>query len=335
MKSTSIASTLLALVLFGAAARAQDEPPAGLLSHVKVGQRYTFSTPIGEMASEEVWHVAEVHPDRVLYLVTTRVKQGERTIMETVEADLAEWRWGGRPMLDAGALAMAKGSQSRKTLEVPGARLDCLVTLVAETEAWTAVRGDLETFPALVKVGAQGLPSRTLVKVEEGPPPTLPERAAEEQLDEGSGLPAGALDHVKVGQRWVFVSAMGELRVEIAWKVTEVNAAEGRVLYTVTTKTMMEGMPTTELEEEEEPQEWSSGGSPVMDPNTKVEGITGERKVLELGALKLECYVIRTNLEGMTTEVWTAVRGTREVFPGAVRQLVGGQGEHQLVRVEP
>jgi hypothetical protein len=332
----SITSAIgLALLLSAAAARAQDEPPADLLSHVKVGQRYTFSTTLGEMVNEEVWHVAEVNPGHVRYLTTTRVKQGERTLMEQVDDDYSDWRWGGRPVLEAGALAMAKGSQSRKTLEVSGKRFDCVVTLIHETESWVVVKGDLETFPAMVKAGtgtgAQASIFRTLVRVEEGPPPTLPERAPEEQVEEGSGLPAGALDHVKVGQRWIFTQTMGDVRVDMTWTVTQVIAAEGRVLYKVKTKTALQG---TTAESEEEDGEWSSGNEPVLDPGTTVTGIRGERKVLELGALKLDCYVVYTNMEGITTEVWTAVKGSKEVFPGPVKQLVGGQGDLQLVRVE-
>lgn len=326
----------VALLLSGSAARAQDEPPADLLSHVKVGQRYTFRTPIGQMVSEECWHVAEVNPGHVRYLRTTRVKQGERTMTEQVDQELSEWRWGGSPVLEAGALAMSKGSQSRKTLEVSGRRFDCVVTLIQGTEGWTAVKGDLETFPGLLKAGAGseaqgGAITRVLVSVEEGPPPTLPVRAPEEQVEEGSGLPAGALDHVKVGQRWIFNHTMGEVRVELTWTVTEVIAAEGRVLYKVKTKTTAGGVINET--EEEEPSEWSAGGEPVLDPNTTVTGIRGERKVLELGALKLDCYVVHTSMEGFTTEVWTAVRGSKEVFPGSVKVVASGQ-DMQLVRVE-
>jgi hypothetical protein len=334
MKSITSA-VAIALVLSAAAARAQDEPPADLLSHVKVGQRYTFSTTIGEMVNEESWHVAEVHPDKVVYLSTTRIKQGERIVMEQVEQSFDEWTWGRTPVLEAAALAMSKGSQSRKPLEVSGMRFDCVVTLLAETESWTVVKGDLETFPGMVKAGVgagrEASILRALVRVEEGPPPTLPERAPEEQVEEGSGLPAGALDHVKVGQRWIFAQTMGGLRVDMTWTVTQVIAAEGRVLYKVKTKTTAEGTTT---ESEEEDGEWSSGNEPVLDPGTTVTGIRGERKVLELGARKLDCYVVHTNLEGITTEVWTAVKGNKEVFPGPVKQIIAGQGDLQLVRVE-
>lgn len=329
----SIATALLALVLSCAAARAQEEEaPADLLSHVKIGQRYTFSTTVGEMVNEEVWHVAAVLRGQVCYLRTTRVKQGARTLVEQVDQELSDWRWGGRPTLEPAALALSKGTQRRETLEVSGLRLDCVVTLMSGTEAWTAVKGDLETFPAIVKASAQGVAVRALVRVEEGPPPTLVERAPTEEVEEGSGLPKGALDHVKVGQRWVFVQEMESVRVELAWTVTAVHAAEGRVLYTVKSKTVV-GTMTTESEEEE-PQEWSAGGSPVMDAGTTVTGITHRREVLDVGGLKLDCYVVRTDMEGVTSEVWTAVRGDREVFPGPVKTVLTGQGGLRLVRVE-
>lgn len=327
----SLAASLTALTLVCAAARAQDAPPADLLSHVKVGQTYTFTTTVGQMVNEELWQVAEVHPDRVLYRTTTRVRQGERQLVEKVGQELVEWTWGGRPVQDAATLARMKGTQTRQTLEVPGLRLDCLVTTAAGAESWTAVKGDLETFPAMVKAASRGAVVRVLTKVEEGAAPSMPEAAPAEPVDEGSGLPAGALDHVKVGQRWVFANELGAIRVENIWTVTEVVAAEGRVRYTARERTIGQGKTT---ESEESAEEWTSGDSPVREAGTTVAGVTTERKVLELGALKLDCYVVNTRMGGMVTEVWTAVRGDREVFPGHVKQLIGARGGRQLVRVE-
>src|SRR5688500_15437469 len=188
---------LAALVLSASVSLAQDDgPPAGLLSHVEVGQRYTFHTNLGDLRVEEIWHVAEVEPERVRYLVTTRTHQGGKLLVEQVNPSLDEWNWVGRKVtVDAATLALGKSTQSRVKLEVPGAKLDCVATTVADAHAWTAVSGDFETFPGVVKVGTKEEVSRALVKVEEGPPPVVPQRAAQEAVEEGSNLPKGALDH--------------------------------------------------------------------------------------------------------------------------------------------
>lgn len=323
----------LALSLLAAhAARAQDDaPPADLLSHVKVGQRWTFRTVEGEQSAEEVQTVAEVHPDRVVYVVTTRFLQAGKQVFENVDTEPQEWRWGARPAIDAAMLTLTKSKQERRTLEVPGMKLDCVVTITTEpaAESWIAAKGALETYPGHVKalVGAQ--PFRALIKVEDGPPPTVRARAA----DEEGALPADALAHVKVGQRWVFTSHVDQgVTSELVWTVVEVTPAEGVVRYRVKTTTRFDGQTITD--EEEEPEEWSAGGSPAFEEGMTVEGFTTARKKLEVPGLALDCYVVTDRTSDEPVEVWTAVKGDHEVFPGVVKQTVGKTAVLQLARVE-
>lgn len=335
MHATALARGLAALVVTAGVLCAQDDdaPPSDLLSHVKVGQVYTFQWVAGADTQEEVWHVAEVHPGRVLYMQTTRLRHGGQLRLESTLPELQEWTWGGRPVLEPAAMAIAKMSQARKRLEVSGLKLDCLVTTMeGSVDTWTAVKGDLETFPGIVKMTTKDDPLRALAKVEEGKgAPTLPQRAPQEAVEAGSNLPKGALDHVKVGQRWCFDIDNEDMKARTTWTVTEVHAAEGRVVYTMKGEAQVEGQWIGT--DEGEGEEWTAGGMPVMDPTTKVEGITGTRKVLEVPGAKLDCYVLTTDLGEITTEVWTVVRGDHEVFPGPVKQLVGRLSQ-QLVRVE-
>jgi hypothetical protein len=332
--SKSIASAFAALVLVVGLARAQDAPPADFLKHVKVGQRYTFTWNMGENTHEEQWHVATVGDDHtVTYVLTTRLKQGAKTLIETVEPTPQTWSWGGRPVLEPAAQQMAKMKQERRTFECPGLKLECVVTVMdGNLESWTAVKGDLETFPGLLKMTAKEGQLRTLVKVEEGAPPVIPQRTEQEAVEAGSNLPKGALDHVKKGQRWVFRIENSGMNAELVWTVTDVVAAEGRVVYSAKTVVTAEG--TTISADESEGNEWTAGGMPVMDPNTKVEGMTGERKKLEVPGIKLDCYVLTTRMTDVHTEVWTAVKGDHEVFPGPVKQVIGPGMSQTLVRVE-
>lgn len=326
---------LVTLALLPLLARAQDGPPPDLLSHVKVGQRWVFTTTMGDMTVEETLHVAEVHPDRVVYLRSNRTLQGGQTLVETVAEATEEWTWGARTKLEPAGLAMTKSRQEPRTLAVPGlpgGSLACLALIREGLEGWTAVKGDFEVFPGVVKAVADGLTARTLMKVEQGPPPTLPEARPTEQVDETSGLPPGALAHVKVGQRWVFEARTGEAyAADIIWTVTEVDAENGRVVYTIRTTTRAGGQ--TIASDDEESSEWSGGGSPVLDPGTRVTGVTGERAPLEVPGMKLDCYVVRVAMGEARSETWTAVKGDREVFPGQARVVGYGQSL-QLVRVE-
>src|SRR5690606_30084111 len=91
----------------------------------------------------------------------------------------------------------------------------------------------------------------------------------------------------------------------------------------------------THTSEDEEPSEWSSGGSPVLAEGLTIPGVTAARRKLELPGLTLDCYVITHQPEGEDpVEGWTAVKGKHEVFPGVVKHTVGKQVALQLVRVE-
>lgn len=328
----------LALAMSTAVARAEEDgPPADLLSHVKVGQRWTLRSINGEQAVEEVQHVAEVHPGRVVFTLTTRVLQGGKLLVEDVGDEPQEWTWGGRTVTDTVALGLMKASQSRRTLEVAGLRLECMVTTTSEppSESWMATRGDLETYPGHVKGVMDGRPLRALVSVEDGPPPALRSADAPSGAEE-QGLPPGALDHVKVGQRWVFGALPDQgTSIELVWTIVEVAPAEGRVRYRVKTTTRLEGDAEIYTEEEEEPQEWLAGGTPVVSEGLTVAGMTTGRKRLQVPGAALDCYVTIFAEEGSEPlEMWTAVRGDREVFPGAVKQLVGTTVGLRLERVE-
>ena len=334
MPSTSLVRGLLAALVLSTGLARADDPPADLLSHVKVGQRWTFRFSAGELTHEEEWVVAQVNADHVVYLQNSRTRKGDQVLIEQAATEPTTWTMGSRPVMDAAAQALGNMKQTRQALEVPGLKLDCLVTtLQGDTYHWVAIKGDYETFPGSVKIGGKkDGDSRALVKVEQGPAPTMPERRPQEAVEEGSNLPKGALDHVKVGQRWVFVIDNGDMKAELTWTVTAVEADKGRVVYRTKMVTTVEGTSITT--DEAEDQEWLGGGSPVMDPGVKVAGITTERKKLEVPGAKLDAYVLVTQMgEDARTEVWTAVRGDHEVFPGPVKQLVGRFGQ-QLVKVE-
>lgn len=326
----------LALSLLAAhGARAQDgDPPDDLLSHVKVGQRWTLQTVDGGQMVEEVQTVAEVHPGRVVYVVTTRLVRDGKQVFENADPEPQEWTWGGRPLMEATARTLMKATQERRTVEVPGAKLDCVVTKTADpaTEMWTAVKGDLETYPGLVKTVLGTQTMRNLVKVEDGPPPTVRPRTGDDETSEG--VPAGLFDHVRPGQRWVFQQMLGEnLASEITWTVLDVTPAENRVRYRVKTTMRMEGQTVTQ--EEEEPSEWFAGSSPVLEEGMTIEGMTTARQKLELPGLTLDCYVLTSRLGGdEPMENWTAVKGNHEVFPGMVKQTAGKSVAWRLVRVE-
>lgn len=324
-----------ALLALAPLARAQD-PPADLLKHVKVGQRWTFSTTMGDFRNEEVWHVAEVNADErwVSYLLTTRTFNAGKLITEVVAQDLAQWSSASRLVLEAPVLLAMKATQTRKRFEVPGASFDAFVlsTNDGKAETWTAARGDFETFPGQLQVVAERQKVRVLLKVEEGPPPVVPTAPPEEVLEGDSNLPKGGLDHVKVGQRWIFKATNNGVEAELTWKVTAVDAAHGVVRYDATTVSKVEGGASIPSEPQPD-QEWTAGGVPVLEAGTTVTGVSGERKPLTVPGAKLECYVVTTDLGELKISVWTAVKGNREVFPGVVKQLAT-EGGLELVRVE-
>lgn len=326
-----LAAALLALASLG---HAQDPPP-DLLKHVKVGQRWTFSTTMGEFRTEEVWHVAEVDAEErwVSYVLTQRTSNHGKLVTEVVTQELQRWSGGTKAVIDAPVLLAMKATQSRKTYECAGAKLDALVIATqGPTEQWTSVRGDFDTFPGVLKVVADTTTVRALEKVEEGPPPVVPTPPPEEVLEGDSNLPKGALDHVKVGQRWCFKATANGVESQLVWKVTAVEAAQGLVRYDVTMT--MKGEDGTTIPMEPQPdQEWQAGAVPVLPPGQTVAGVSGERKPLTVPGLTLECYVITTDLGAAKLQVWSAVKGNREVFPGMVKQIAEGGGL-ELLRVE-
>ncbi len=331
LRSSLLVAALLALAPL---ARAQD-PPADLLKHVKVGQRWTFAAVVGEFRTEEVWHVAECNSEErwVSYLRTTRTLNAGKLVTEVVGQELERWSGGASLVMEAPVLLAMKATQTRQSFQAPGVTLDAFVlTTDAKTEQWTAARGDFETFPGLVKVLADKVQVRLLEKVEEGPPPVVPTAPPEELLEGDSNLPKGALDHVKVGQRWIFKASSNGVEAEIVWKVTGVDAAHGLVHYDATMTTKGEGGATIPSEPQTE-QEWSAGAVPVLEAGTTIAGVSGERKPLVIPGAKLECYVVTTDLGSLKMAVWSAVKGNREVFPGVVKQVVE-QGGLELLRVE-
>lgn len=340
--TTRLASLLLTLTLCAAPAMADDEPPADVFAHVKVGQRWTFVTTAGDTRLEEVWIVGRIDAaeKRVVYMTTMRSFQGQKLIMEQVGQEALEWGAGSKHEPVAAEAAGVGISSRRDKLEVPGVKLDCYVLVqkgqedkAGQTvEMSFAVKGDWETFPGIVKTTANGASTRVLTKVEEGPAPTLPEPRPETQEGD-QRLPAGALDHVKAGQKWVFkVGPNGE--AELTWTVVKVDAAEGRVTYKV--KTVVKAGGQTVTNEEAEPSEWNAGSMPVLPPGLTVEGVKGERKKLEgvKGCPSLDCYLVIMGQGAESSTAWMAVKGDHEVFPGLVRQVVGGQTMHELLRVE-
>jgi hypothetical protein len=338
--TTRLAPLLLLALALAAPARADDdEPPADLLGHLKVGQRWTFVTTSGDTRLEEVWVVGRIDAaeKRVVYLTTVRSFQGQKMIMEQIGQEALEWTGGGKHEQIAAAAGALGVSSRRDKLEVSGLKLDCYVARTKTQEGeqgleqWWAMKGDWETFPGLVKVTANGAATRVLTKVEEGPAPTMPGPKPETQEGEAK-LPAGALDHVKVGQRWVFkVGSGGE--AELTWTVLKVDVAEGKVTYKIKSVVKVGGQTMTT--EEEEPGEWTGGNVPVLPPGLTVEGVKGERKKLEnVKGAALDCYLVTMGEGAEASTIWIAVKGDHEVFPGPVKQVVGGQTMQELLRVE-
>jgi hypothetical protein len=126
------------------------------------------------------------------------------------------------------------------------------------------------------------------------------------------------------------MATSGDAHQQLVWTVKEVDVKQGRVAYQVTTVTTVDGNQVTS---DPEDAEWNGGGSPVMDPGTRIEGVTTRRETLEVPGAKVPCYVVHTNLGGAETEVWTAVKGDHEVFPGMVRTRTG-EASYELTRVE-
>jgi hypothetical protein len=166
MKTRLALLGLLVALLLPLPARSQDEPkpPADLLAHVKVGQRWTFSLPAaGPLTIERKVTAVLPAEGRVVYTETSIA--GERR-QEDVDQ---EWLWTTSPPYPANALIQGY-STGRETLEVGALKLECAFMRIEAdgdvTQHWTAVKGDLETFPGLVRQRSGGQVLYELLRVE-------------------------------------------------------------------------------------------------------------------------------------------------------------------------
>lgn len=295
-------------------AAAQDGPPAGLLDHVKPGQRWVLATgaPGDPAAIEETLTVLEVVPaeGRVVYLGATRLRVNGTSTTQPRSAT-EEWTWGSRP---AEVAQLPGVTSERRALEVPGMKLDTLVWRQGSgqdaLESQVAVKGELETFPGIVGAGPRGALARRLVRVDQGPVPPRPP------------APAALVAHVRPGQRWTFRLGAEGAASTVVRTVTAVDPDTGTVTYDE--RTTAEGQEPTV----EEGMTWSAGDCvPLVEgPEAKTEA-----RAFEAPGVKLECRLVTL---GGTQTTWTAVKGDVAAFPGVVRVTQGGAPLQELVKVE-
>ncbi len=129
------------------------------LSHVKVGQRYRYrlTTP-GTPPMDLIYTVLAVDGLTVKYesSVIMDVGRGPQPVGPPTPQ---EWRYKA-PAAD----------QRRRTPEqvtISGVRFDCMVVTVGTTSTWVPWRGDLPTFPDLLRTTTDGQVTMELVAIEE------------------------------------------------------------------------------------------------------------------------------------------------------------------------
>lgn len=123
-------------------------PTAGAcdLSHVKVGQRYTYAMQ-NDMQQE--WIVKEVGPDFVRY--DMRMLMGGNLLGDPMEQ---EWRYVAPVAAPQVQATPANVKVSRETVVVGGIEFDCLVTEASGYKSWLSMTPGSDTvwtFPGVIK----------------------------------------------------------------------------------------------------------------------------------------------------------------------------------------
>lgn len=136
------------------------------LSHVKVGQKYTYTmTNPGAPAMAMIYEVTEVGDNVVKYNQSTLMDMGSGL---TPVGDPSEQKWEYTvPATTGDAPAdTPKVETSREKVEVSGHSFDCLVTKMDNTKTWMSMTGNVPTFPGLIRSQVDGNTNMELTKIE-------------------------------------------------------------------------------------------------------------------------------------------------------------------------
>jgi hypothetical protein len=134
--------------------------PTPDLSHVKVGQRYTYTMKNeGAPPMQMVYTVRKVEGGTVHYEITTIMDLGQGP-QPVGPPTPQEWsHQGGDPGGDP------EGSV-REQVTISGVTFDCLVIVSGESKVWVPMSGSVPTFPGLVKTTTGAASTMELTKVE-------------------------------------------------------------------------------------------------------------------------------------------------------------------------
>lgn len=139
------------------------------LSHVKIGQRYTFALEQSDTKMHMVWVVTAVAAAKVTYTVSV-LKNG------SVLSPPAETSWAAVPAPprhdhdDSSTPAKPTSepgvTTSFETLTLAGRDWACRVTVSGDVKTWTALAGGAPTFPPLLKQTTGLVVSSVLVEID-------------------------------------------------------------------------------------------------------------------------------------------------------------------------
>jgi hypothetical protein len=141
------------------------------LSHVRVGQRYTFHLDQAGSQADMVWEVRRVGAGRVDYAVSM-IKNGT----SLGEPGEASWSIASPPPPaphthdpeeEQPRPAASKAKVSYEELKLGGRTWRARLTVSEDVRTWTAVAGEIDTFPPLLKQEKSGVVTTVLTKVEE------------------------------------------------------------------------------------------------------------------------------------------------------------------------
>lgn len=147
----------------------------------------------------------------------------------------------------------------------------------------------------------------------------------------GDEPPADLLGHVVAGQGWRFrvVDGEGRLREE----VLRVRGVAPASVHFARTTASIDGRP---VEEEALAGEWrrDGGWQPPASAPGRVVGRRVEATTLRVGDTTFSCDLHVEGAGEAARRTWVVVKAGREVFPGVIRQTIGGRTTLELVAVE-
>lgn len=140
------------------------------LSHVKVGQKYTYtmSTP-GAPPMQMVYEVKEVGPNFVKYTTQSLMDMGQG-LNPVGDPQPTEWKYEAPATTTPTTTTDApKVEQTREKVKVGSMEFHALVTTTGNNKSWTVVSGpnsNIPTFPLILKSQTDGNTTMELTKVE-------------------------------------------------------------------------------------------------------------------------------------------------------------------------